>query len=141
MTEWEFVRELTRRSGCGILLDINNIYVSACNHGFDPEGYLAAIPAAAVGQFHLAGHSRREPFLVDTHDAPVTDAVWTLYRHALERFGRVSTLIEWDDSIPPFEVLEAELAKARSVQESLDEPLIRASRAARSAAVDALAAH
>ncbi len=119
MNEWEFIAEVARRSGCGILLDINNIYVSSVNHRFDPGDYLAGIPAEKVWQFHLAGHSDKGAWLIDTHDHPVIDPVWDLYRDAVRRFGEVSALIEWDDHIPPFERLEAESEKARSIAAEL----------------------
>ncbi|MGH9750111.1 MAG: MNIO family bufferin maturase [Candidatus Polarisedimenticolia bacterium] len=115
MPEWEFLAETARRSGCGILLDVNNIYVSARNHGFDARAYLAGIPPGPVWQFHLAGHSDKGRYLLDTHDHPVIDPVWVLYREAVRRFGPVSTLIEWDDRIPPFERLEEESERARSI--------------------------
>jgi hypothetical protein len=114
MPEWEFLAELVRRSGCFLLLDINNIYVSASNHGFDPADYLAAVPADRVRQIHLAGHSQgREGLLIDTHDAPTPDPVWALYVGAIGRFGPVATMIERDDAIPPLETLLDELAIAR----------------------------
>ncbi|MEE9291384.1 MAG: DUF692 domain-containing protein [Acidobacteriota bacterium] len=119
MPEWEFLAEVSGRSGCGILLDINNIYVSSRNHRFDPYRYLDGIPAGRVWQFHLAGHSDKGDYLLDTHDHPVSDTVWDLYRDAVRRFGPVSTLIEWDDRIPPFEVLEQESEKARRQQTEL----------------------
>jgi len=125
MPEWEFLAEVSRRSGCGILLDVNNIYVSARNHGFDPRAYLAGIPADRVWQFHLAGHSDKGSFLLDTHDHPVTDAVWDLYGDAVRRFGAVSTLIEWDDNIPTFDRLEEESERARA----LASPILRAGAA------------
>jgi uncharacterized protein (UPF0276 family) len=116
LTEWEFLAGVARESGCGILLDINNIYVSAQNHGFDADTYLNAIPRGAVREFHLAGHSRTEvggrPLLIDTHGAAVCDAVWALYRRALQRFGAVPTLIEWDTDIPALDVLIGEADKA-----------------------------
>ena len=115
MPEWEFLAGIARRAGCGILLDVNNIYVSGKNHGFEPRDYLAGVPIEAVWQFHLAGHSDKGTFLLDTHDHPIIDPVWDLYRAALERFGEVSTLIEWDDHIPPFERLEAEAERARAI--------------------------
>jgi uncharacterized protein (UPF0276 family) len=115
MPEWEFLAEIARRSGCGILLDVNNIYVSGRNHDFEPLDYIAGVPIDAVWQFHLAGHSDKGTFLLDTHDHPVIDPVWDLYRAAVERFGEVSTLIEWDDHIPPFERLEAESERARAI--------------------------
>jgi uncharacterized protein (UPF0276 family) len=116
MTEWDFLAELSRRADCGILLDINNVYVSAVNHGFDPLDYLDGIPADRVGQMHLAGHSQQGGILVDTHDHPVAEPVWGLYRNAVERFGRVSTMIEWDAKIPEFEVLETEARRAQWIQ-------------------------
>ena len=125
MPEWEFLAEVARRSGCGILLDVNNIYVRARNHGFDPRVYLAGIPADKVWQFHLAGHSDKGSFLLDTHDHPVTDAVWDLYGDAVRRFGAVSTLVEWDDNIPTFDRLEEESERARA----LAAPILRAGAA------------
>ena len=113
--EWEFLAEIARRSGCGILLDLNNIYVNAFNHGFDPFEYIRGVPAAAVGQFHLAGHTDMGGFLFDTHSAPVLEKVWQLYHFALERFGPVSTLIEWDEHIPPFGRLMEEVASAKRI--------------------------
>ena len=112
-TEWDFLAELVRRSGCGVLLDVNNIYVSAQNHGFDADAYLAAIPRESVTQFHLAGHQRRPDLIIDTHDGPVSDEVWALYARAKQRFGEAPTLIEWDDAVPELEVLLAEAEKAR----------------------------
>jgi len=119
MPEWEFVTAVAERADCGILLDINNIYVSAFNHGFSADDYLRAIPAARVHQFHLAGHTDRGAFLHDTHDHPVAAAVWDLYAAALRRFGRISTLIEWDDHIPPFAELQAEAATARHIHDAI----------------------
>ncbi|HEY3645120.1 MAG TPA: DUF692 domain-containing protein [Gammaproteobacteria bacterium] len=116
--EWEFLREVAARSGCGILLDVNNIYVSAVNHGFDARRYLEAIPAEAVGEIHLAGHVAKDvegtPLLIDSHSQPVTAAVWDLYAYALERLGPKPTLIEWDSELPAFAVLQAEAAKAEA---------------------------
>lgn len=115
MTEWEFLNELVDRTGCYLLLDINNIYVSGTNHGFDPQIYLDAIPPDRVRQIHLAGHSDgREGLLIDTHDQPVPDPVWSLYAQIIERFGDVAVMIERDDDIPPLEELLAELALARN---------------------------
>ncbi|HYX90656.1 MAG TPA: DUF692 domain-containing protein [Myxococcaceae bacterium] len=116
MTEWQFLSEVSRRADCGILLDINNVYVSARNHGFDPWEYLAGIPADRVGQFHLAGHSNKGRYLLDTHDHPIPDSVWDLYREALRRFGAVSTLVEWDDAIPPLELLVDESRRAAAIE-------------------------
>jgi uncharacterized protein (UPF0276 family) len=115
MPEWEFLARLAERADCGILLDVNNVFVSAHNHGFDAERYLAEIPAERVFQIHLAGHSVQGELLIDTHDHPVRDEVWALYASALRRLGPVSTLIEWDDRIPELETLAAEAARAREV--------------------------
>jgi uncharacterized protein (UPF0276 family) len=115
--EWEFLREVAARSGCGVLLDVNNIFVSACNHRFDPLDYLQAIPPTAVGEIHLAGFTRRSfddgtEMLIDTHSAPVAEPVWALYRAALQRFGPAPTLIEWDADLPPLPALVAQASKA-----------------------------
>ncbi len=112
--EAEFLAELTRRTGCYLLLDINNIYVSGTNHGFDPAAYLAAIPPDRVRQVHLAGHSAgRDGLLIDTHDHDVPDPVWDLFRDHIGRFGDVAVMVERDDDIPPLDSLLAELAVAR----------------------------
>ena len=113
MTEAQFLAELVRRSGCGLLLDVNNVYVSAMNQGFDPVAFLDALPPLAVRQVHLAGHSEQGGVLVDTHDAPICDAVWSLYEQAIERFGVVPSMIERDDHIPPLAELLAELDAVR----------------------------
>ena len=115
LTEWQFLAEIAERADCLILLDVNNIYVSAVNHEFDPLEYLNAIPPARVQQIHLAGHEDHGDYLVDTHDHPVRDAVWELYASAVRRLGAVSTMIERDDHIPPLAELCAELEQARSV--------------------------
>ncbi|HQU15883.1 MAG: hypothetical protein B7Z66_06265 [Chromatiales bacterium 21-64-14] len=115
LTEWEFLCEVAQRADCRILLDINNIYVSAFNHDFDPLAYLDAVPKERVWQFHLAGHTHHGDYIVDTHDHPVIDPVWELYQHAVRRFGPVSTMIERDDNIPPLEELVAELERARRI--------------------------
>lgn len=115
MSEWQFLAEIAARADCLILLDINNIYVSAYNHGFDPLDYLNGIPSERVQQFHLAGHSNMGGYIIDTHDHPVIDPVWDLYRKAVQRFGDVSAMIERDDFIPPFDELFAELQFARRV--------------------------
>lgn len=112
MPEWEFLVEVSRRSGCQILLDINNIHVSACNHGFLAQDYLQAIPPERVGEIHLAGYEQEQDLLVDSHSRPVHDEVWALYDQALQRFGSKPTLIEWDNDIPPLAALLAEAAKA-----------------------------
>ncbi|MFI9361518.1 DUF692 domain-containing protein [Kitasatospora sp. NPDC053057] len=113
MPEWEFVARLAEESGCGLLLDVNNVHVSAVNHGFDPEQYLRALPAERVVQIHLAGHTDLGTHIIDTHDQPVAEPVWELYELALSLTGPVPTLLEWDDRIPPFPELLAELHKAR----------------------------
>lgn len=113
LTEWEFLSEIADRADCLILLDVNNIYVNACNHGFDGEAYLAGIPASRVQQIHLAGHSNCGDYIIDTHDAPVIDPVWDLYCSAIRRLGPVATMIERDDHIPPLAVLLDELDRAR----------------------------
>jgi len=119
MTEWEFLATVAERADCLILLDINNIHVSATNHGFDPQEYLQGIPAERVQQFHLAGHSRAGEILVDTHDQSVPDPVWTLFAAAVRRFGRVSTMIERDADIPPLVELLEELDHARRIAEPI----------------------
>ncbi len=115
MPEWAFLAEVCKRADCLILLDINNIYVSAFNHGFDPQDYLDGIPVERVQQFHLAGHSHCGTHIIDTHDADVVDPVWKLYAAALRRFGAVSTMIERDDHIPPLQDLLTELDQARRI--------------------------
>lgn len=117
MAEPEFVAQLASRTGCGILLDVNNVYVSAVNHGFDGYAYLHAIPQAAVQELHLAGYSKTETLLLDTHSAPVSDPVWALYDDALSRFGAVPSLIEWDTYIPALAVLLNEAGKAEYLME------------------------
>ncbi|MBL8112839.1 MAG: DUF692 domain-containing protein [Acidobacteria bacterium] len=120
LREEEFLAEVARRTGCGILLDVNNVYVSSVNHRFDPKAYLAALPQGAIWQLHLAGHSRLEggggnpdePMLLDTHDHEVPEPVWELYEETLRLFGEVSTLVEWDDHIPEWGVLEAQRDEA-----------------------------
>jgi len=113
--EWEFVAEVCKRADCGILLDVNNIYVSSFNHGFDPYEYLKAVPKERVGQIHLAGHKNKKTHLIDTHDHPVCDEVWDLYAAAVKQLGPMSTMIERDDRIPPLQELEAELDQARAL--------------------------
>ncbi|MBI5068770.1 MAG: DUF692 domain-containing protein [Deltaproteobacteria bacterium] len=125
MTEWEFLAELTRRSGCGILLDVNNVHVSAHNHGFDPQEYLRGIPVDRVGYFHLAGHSDKGKYLLDSHDHSVPAAVWELYRAALHRFGRVPSLVEWDEAIPPLDEVVAESRRAAAIETEVLAPAER----------------
>jgi len=116
MTEWQFLAALTERADCGLLLDVNNVYVSARNHGFFADTFLEGIPVGRVGQVHLAGHSDQGTHLLDTHDHPVCDPVWDLYRRAIARFGGVATLIERDDHIPPLGELVAESRRAAAVE-------------------------
>jgi uncharacterized protein (UPF0276 family) len=115
MQEWDFIAAIAEAADCHLLFDLNNIYVSGFNHGFDPLTYIAAMPAARVKQFHLAGHSHQGDTIIDTHDAPVADAVWALYAYALQRLGPVPTMIERDDHIPPLAELLAELDRARAI--------------------------
>ncbi|WP_458788661.1 MNIO family bufferin maturase [Dyella jiangningensis] len=119
LTEWEFLAAVAERADCLILLDINNVHVSAHNHGFSALDYLDGLPASRVQQFHLAGHEQGNALLIDTHDAPVADAVWRLYVEAVRRFGHVSTMIERDDHIPPLDSLRAELDHARALANAL----------------------
>lgn len=119
MTEWAFLQEISQRADCLLLLDINNIYVSAINHEFNPHDYLAAIPNDRVYQLHLAGHSNMGDYLIDTHDAAIIDPVWDLYRTAWQLFGPVSTMIERDDHIPPLADLLTELNYARQLTLSM----------------------
>jgi uncharacterized protein (UPF0276 family) len=113
LTEWDFLTELSARADCLLLLDVNNVYVNSVNHRFDPYEFIRAIPPRRVAQIHLAGHERRGTFIVDTHDSPVSDAVWELYRQTTDRFGAVSTMIERDANIPPLGELLDELGVAR----------------------------
>ncbi len=119
MSEWEFLAAVAEEADCGILLDINNIFVSAFNHGFDAHAYIDGVPLGRVMQFHLAGHSEHGAYLLDTHDHPVRDEVWALYEYALRRFGRVAALVEWDDNIPDFPVLAETAERAREIEEKL----------------------
>lgn len=131
MTEWEFLSEMSKRTGCELLLDVNNIYVSAANHGFSTQDFVAGIPFERVRQIHLAGHSQGENLLIDTHDSPVGEGVWRLYAQVMARVGPVATMIERDDDIPPLEELMLELSTARS--------LGAAARTVEAQAVEALA--
>jgi len=112
LTEWEFLREVVERADCGILLDVNNIYVSSRNHNFDPFEYLKSVPHDRVGQIHIAGHSKFEKYVLDTHDHPVIDPVWKLYAHAIRLCGPTNTLLEWDAHIPSFDEVHDEALKA-----------------------------
>lgn len=118
--ETQFLREIVARTGCGLLLDVNNVFVSAVNHGLDARAYLADFPMEAVGEIHLGGHDSDtlpdgSPLLIDAHGSPVADPVWTLYAETLARVGRTPTLIEWDNDVPDFDVLMAEAQRARAV--------------------------
>lgn len=115
MSEWAFLTALAEEADCLLLLDVNNIYVSGMNHGFDPRTFIDGVPAHRVQQIHVAGHSNQGDVIIDTHDAPVPDEVFDLYAYACRRFGPVSTMIERDDSIPPLEDLIAELERVRAV--------------------------
>jgi uncharacterized protein len=123
MTEWQFVSEVAERADVGILLDVNNIYVSSVNHGFDAAEYLAGIPVERVAQIHIAGHTRHDGFVIDTHDHPVSDPVWRLYQRALELCGPTPTLLEWDAAIPSFDEVRAEALKAARHWPALDTEL------------------
>jgi len=116
MPEWTFLNAIAEMANCGILLDINNLYVNAVNHGFDPIEYLRGLSRYRIGQIHLAGHTSVGQLLIDTHDHPVPDAVWELYRAAISMFEGIPTLIEWDDQIPSFETLVMEAEKARAIE-------------------------
>lgn len=119
MNEWDFIAEIAAKSGCYILLDVNNIYVSAYNHDFNPLDYLNAMPQDRVAQIHLAGHSNCGNYILDTHDAPIVSEVWSLYAKTIERFGWVSTMIERDDQIPPLSTLLDELSHAKTIAEQI----------------------
>ena len=112
MPEWEFLTEIARRADCGILLDVNNVHVNAFNHGFSAEQYVDSIPADRIGQVHLAGHTDRGTYLFDSHVGPVPDSIWALFRRLSARIGSVPTLVEWDEEIPPYEVVVAESRRA-----------------------------
>lgn len=129
MDEAAFLAEIVRRSGCRILLDINNIYVSSRNHGFDADAYIAALPAERIWQIHLAGHSDYGSHVIDTHDHPVRDEVWALYARTLERVGLVTTMIERDDHIPPLAELVIELDRARAIAAAVSTPFARSAAA------------
>ena len=120
MSEVDFIRSVARRTGCGLLLDINNVFVSAANQGFSALSYLSEFPLSQVGEIHLAGHARQTddegyPLLIDSHDGPVADAVWGLYELVVEQCGPIPTLIEWDSNIPEWPVLKAEAAAAQAI--------------------------
>lgn len=115
MTEWDFIATLAQEADCLLLLDVNNVYVSAFNHGFDADAFIAAMPAERVAQIHLAGHSNNGDHIIDTHDAPIIDPVFALYGRTVSRFGHIPTMIERDDKFPPFGDLLDELARVRAV--------------------------
>jgi uncharacterized protein len=117
LSEWEFIGEIAERADIGLLFDVNNVYVSAYNHGFDPYEFVEQIPHERIVQIHLAGHTNLGAYIIDTHRGTVIDPVWDLYRRTIELTGAVSTLIEWDDEIPTFDVLLAEAEKARNVRD------------------------
>jgi uncharacterized protein (UPF0276 family) len=119
MSEWEFVSEVARRADCWLLFDVNNVYVSAFNHGYSAQDFLRGVPRDRVVQFHVAGHSHEESHIIDTHDHPVCEEVWDLYRDAVSHFGPVSTMIERDDNIPALDELVAELSHARSIADEV----------------------
>jgi uncharacterized protein (UPF0276 family) len=119
MPEWEFLSRLAEDADCGLLLDVNNVYVSAFNHGFDAEAYVDALPADRVVQFHLAGHTHEGTHIVDTHSDRAAPAVWRLYARACRRTGNVSTLYEWDEDIPDFETVHREAKKAAAYRTSV----------------------
>ena len=117
MTEWDFLAQLSEEADCGLLLDVNNIYVSSFNHAFDPNDYIDAIPADRVVQIHLAGHTNFGTHIIDTHNGPVIDEVWALYARAVARFGNTSTMLEWDADIPAFDEVLAEAMKAEAYRD------------------------
>jgi len=131
MTEWEFLNEVVERADCGILLDVNNIYVSSENHNFDPFTYVNAVPAERIAQIHIAGHSKFEKYILDTHDHPVLEPVWQLYARTIERAGPTATLLEWDDNIPTFEEVHAEALKANKFLQAYAKPVATLAEAAR----------
>jgi uncharacterized protein (UPF0276 family) len=128
MSEWEFLSRLAEEADCGLLLDVNNVYVSSFNHGFDPVDYIDRIPARRVVQYHLAGHTHKGTHIVDTHSDHAVDEVWELYRRAWARTGPVATLYEWDENIPSLDVVHAEARKALAVRE--EEAVLGATRGA-----------
>jgi hypothetical protein len=130
MPEWEFLARLGEEADCGLLLDVNNVYVSSFNHGFDPRVYVDGIPADRVVQYHVAGHTNQGPHILDTHSDHAVAEVWELFRRSCRRTGNVSTLYEWDEDIPDFEVLHAEALKARAYRDQPAAPLVRVARGA-----------
>jgi len=119
MPEWEFLAEIARRTDCGILLDVNNVYVSSVNHDFSPELYIDAIPASQVGQIHLAGHTNKGDWILDSHIGPVPEPVWKLYERAVRRLGTTPSLVEWDEDIPEYEKVVAESQRALQIDKDV----------------------
>ncbi|APJ02731.1 DUF692 domain-containing protein [Silvanigrella aquatica] len=124
MSEIEFLNLLTQNADCGLLLDINNVYVNSRNHSFNPLEYLKALPKDYVCQIHLAGHSNRGTHLIDTHDAPICDEVWELYRWSVSHFKNVSTMVERDDNIPEWEELQSEILKIAQIRKQENEQVL-----------------
>jgi uncharacterized protein len=131
MTEWEFISEMARRTGCYLIFDVNNVFVSTFNHGWDPQAFIDGIPADRVIQFHLAGHEHNLTHIIDTHGADIVEDVWDLYAAAIRRFGPVSTMIERDDNIPPLADVVAELDEARAIAHRILPELLPGGIAAR----------
>jgi hypothetical protein len=125
MSELEFVCAVLEAADCGMLLDVNNVYVNACNHGYDPRAFIQGLPAARIQQLHIAGHTRRGDVIIDTHGDHVADPVFELYAHTLEHLGPVTTILEWDNDVPPLAVLLAENDKVREVGERVLGPVPR----------------
>ena len=130
MTEWDFLSRLAAEAGCGLLLDVNNVFVSSFNHGFDPRVYIDNVPADRVVQYHVAGHTNKGTHILDTHSDHAVAEVWELFRRSCRRTGNVSTLYEWDEDIPDFGVLHAEALKARAYREERAAPPVRVARGA-----------
>jgi uncharacterized protein (UPF0276 family) len=130
MTEWEFLARLGEEADCGLLLDVNNVYVSSFNHGFDPRVYIDNVPADRVVQYHVAGHTNKGTHILDSHSDHAVAEVWELFRRSCRRTGNVSTLYEWDEDIPDFEVLHAEALKARAYREQRAAEPLRVARGA-----------
>lgn len=124
LSEWEFIKEITQRADCLILLDVNNIYVSSINHEFNPMDYITAIPSHRIYQIHLAGHSNRGNYMIDTHDHDIIDSVWNLYAKTLDHHGMISTMIERDDNIPPLSELLIELNHAKKIAAAMKQEVM-----------------
>jgi hypothetical protein len=129
MSETDFIRGIVQRTGCGLLLDVNNVFVSATNHGYSARDYLSDFPIEHVGEIHLAGHAEQvddegDRLLIDSHDGPIADAVWKLFEIVVNRSGPIPTLVEWDSSIPDWPVLKAEAAAAQDILDQYAMPLV-----------------